>query len=158
MGLSSFFSSLFGKAKQGTEDLGRDVSNMADTAVDKVESFAKEAGEKVTELADKAEQKFEDLGVKDSLNNLVDSAKETAAKAEQKFEELGVKDSLNNLVDSAKETAAKAADWVEDKAIDVKEAVSGVVDNVENKVEEVTGNSAEEKATDTPAEEEKPAE
>ena len=158
MGLSSFFSSLFGKAKQGTEDLGRDVSNMADTAVDKVESFAKEAGEKVTELADKAEQKFEDLGVKDSLNNLVDSAKETAAKAEQKFEELGVKDSLNNLVDSAKETAAKAADWVEDKAVDVKEAVSGVVDNVENKVEEVTGNAVEEKATDTPAEEEKPAE
>ena len=54
MGLSSFFSSLFGKAKQSAEGLGENVSNMAETAANKAETFSKDVVEKVSDVAENA--------------------------------------------------------------------------------------------------------
>jgi sulfite reductase alpha subunit-like flavoprotein len=137
MGLSSFFSSLFGKAKQSTEGLGENVSNMTDSAINKAESFSKDVVEKVGEVAENASHKLE---------------------------EMGIPDRMENFIDAAKEKASQAADWVEDKAHEAKEVVTNVVDKVEDKIHDVTGsNTAESEAenieeTKAASEEDKPAE
>ena len=89
MGLSNFFSSLLGKAKQTAEVAKENLSEVADNAM-----------EKVTEVAAEA---------KVAVENVVETTS-------QKLDEMGVSEKVADFVETAKEKTAEAAGWVEEKA------------------------------------------
>ena len=57
---------------------------------------------------------------------------------------MGVPVKVNELVDVAKEKTAEAAGWVEEKAHNLKESLQNVAETVEDKVDDLTGNTEEE--------------
>lgn len=112
MGISNFFSSLFGKAKGTMDSVSETVSDVAENANDIA-----------TEVAG-------DLKVKAS--GLIDDASE-------KLDEIGVGEKVSEFVDAAKEKLEDASEWVEEKAEDGKEAASNFVDKAEDKIDELRG-------------------
>ena len=116
MGLSNFFSSLFGKAKEKAEIAKENLSEVAENVAEKA--------------ADVAED------VKETVENV-------AEKVSDKLEEMGVPEKVNEFVDVAKEKTAEAAGWVEEKAHNLKESLQNAAETVEDKVEDLTGHGVE---------------
>jgi hypothetical protein len=121
MGLSSFFSSLFGKAKQTTENVGDALHNTSEAASDKIESFSKEVADTVTDIGD-------------TVSN--------------KLEEMGVSETVTHFADKAKDTITDAGEWLEEKAADAKESVSDWINKAEDKVDNVSDDTEAEKTTE----------
>ena len=117
MGLSNFFSSLFGKAKEKAEIAKENLSEVAENVAEKA--------------ADVAEN------VKETVENV-------AEKVSDKLDEMGVPEKVNEFVDVAKEKTAEAAGWVEEKAHNLKESLQNAAETVEDKVEDLTGSTEEE--------------
>ena len=78
MGLSNFFSSLFGKAKQTAENAKENLSEVADNAMEKVTEVATEVKETVENVAETASQKLDEMGVSEKVADFVETAKEKA--------------------------------------------------------------------------------
>lgn len=117
MGLSNFFNSLFGKAKEKTEIVKQNLNEVAENVSEKAVNTAE--------------------AVKESVENV---AKKTA----QKLEELKVNEKIADVMDTAKEKTAETAGWVEEKAHNLKESLQNVAESVENKVEDLTETKEEE--------------
>jgi len=81
MGLSNFFSSLFGKAKQTAESASENISEFADNAMDKATEVVADVKVKVEEVAETASAKLEEMGIPEQVSQLMDTAKDKLAEA-----------------------------------------------------------------------------
>ena len=73
MGLSNFFSSLFGKAKEKAEIAKENLSEVAENVAEKAADVAEDVKETVENVAEKASQKLEELKV--NVNKWIETRK-----------------------------------------------------------------------------------
>ena len=68
MGLSNFFSSLFGKAKEKAEIAKENLSEVAENVAEKAVDVAEDVKETVENVAEKVSDKLEEMGVPEKVN------------------------------------------------------------------------------------------
>ncbi len=81
MGLSNFFNSLFGKAKEKAEIAKENLSEAAENVAEKAANVADELKETVENVTEKVSDKLEEMGVPEKVAEIVDIAKEKTAEA-----------------------------------------------------------------------------
>ncbi len=81
MGISSFFSSLFGKAKETVSEVAESAETFAESAMEKAGDVVKGIKDQVEDVAEAASANMEEMGVADKVEGFVNQAKETASKA-----------------------------------------------------------------------------